>query len=147
MRGVFTRDERVVVCFLAASLAVGSLVLAARRVEPALGLEETGAAEEAVGRGEAAQAPAFPIDVNVAGPDELIALPGIGPVRADAIVRLREERGGFGSVEELLDVKGIGPVTLERLRPLAVVGGAPAAGAGRRAPSLDSVASESEATE
>ena len=63
------------------------------------------------------------IDVNTAGVDELQLLPGIGEVRARAIVRAREDDGPFGSVDELQRVSGIGPKTVERLRPLVRTGG------------------------
>jgi len=62
------------------------------------------------------------LDLNRASAEELQALPGIGSVKAAAILRWREERGRFRRVEELLEVPGIGPATLERLRPLVGVG-------------------------
>ena len=61
---------------------------------------------------------AGPISVNTATADELEALPGIGPVTANAIVSHRRETGPFGRVEDLLNVPGVGSATLERLRPL-----------------------------
>lgn len=57
------------------------------------------------------------VNVNTASPDELSLLPGIGAARAAAIVDVRKSRGGFQSIDELMDVKGIGPSMLERLRP------------------------------
>jgi comEA protein len=118
--GFFTREERGVVVFLAVSLTVGSLVMAARRVDPALVSAERPAPPQPLAGAPAT--PAGPVDVNAATAEELTALPGIGPARAAAIVALREERGGFRSLDELLDVKGIGPKTLARLRPLAAAG-------------------------
>jgi len=118
--GFFTREERGVVVFLAVSLAVGSLVMAARRVDPAL--VSAGAPAPAESAAALPAAPAGPVDVNAATAEQLTALPGIGPARAAAIVALRGERGGFRSLDELLDVKGIGPKTLARLRPYAAVG-------------------------
>lgn len=56
------------------------------------------------------------VDLNRATATELERLHGIGPALAARIVELRAERGGFGSVEELLEVRGIGPKTLERFR-------------------------------
>lgn len=56
------------------------------------------------------------VDLNQASPDELTQLPGIGPKRAEAIVARRKQRP-FTRVTQLLEVKGIGKRTLERLRP------------------------------
>lgn len=61
------------------------------------------------------------IDVNTASADALDALPGVGPATAQAILDERERRGGFASVEELLDVRGIGEAKLEALRDLVTV--------------------------
>lgn len=62
------------------------------------------------------------LDLNRASATELQALPGIGPARAEAIVRWREEHGRFRRVEDLLQVPGVGSATLERLRPLIQAG-------------------------
>ena len=61
------------------------------------------------------------INLNTADESELDALPGVGPAIAARIVAWREEHGGFAEVEELTEVSGIGPATLERLRPLVTV--------------------------
>lgn len=61
--------------------------------------------------------PSVVVNVNTATLDELQALPGIGEARAQAILAARQARGGFKSVDELLEVRGIGPANLERLRP------------------------------
>lgn len=65
------------------------------------------------------------VDLNRAGTEELERLPGIGEAKARAIVEAREARGGFRSVDELLEVRGIGEAALERLRPHVKVGRAP----------------------
>ncbi len=62
-----------------------------------------------------------PIDLNAATLTELDTLPGVGPATAQAILDERERRGGFGSVEELLDVRGIGEAKLAALRDLVRV--------------------------
>ena len=57
------------------------------------------------------------VNVNTANVQELQLLPGVGEARARAIVDLRKQRGGFKSLDELRDVKGIGDASLEKLRP------------------------------
>jgi len=57
------------------------------------------------------------IDPNTASPAELQLLPGIGPRLAQRIAEHRDARGPFDAVERLDDVHGIGPKTVERLRP------------------------------
>ena len=57
------------------------------------------------------------VNINTATPEQLELLPGIGEVRARAVVSMRKQRGGFKSVNELTEVKGIGEAALERLRP------------------------------
>lgn len=57
-----------------------------------------------------------PLDINRASVSELEKLPGIGPVLARRIVEWRETRGPFRSFEDLLQVPGIGPKTLEGIR-------------------------------
>ncbi|MBI4233532.1 MAG: helix-hairpin-helix domain-containing protein [Chloroflexi bacterium] len=61
------------------------------------------------------------VNLNTATVQQLEALPGIGEVRAKAIVSYRQEHGSFRSVGELLRVSGIGSATLERIRPLVTV--------------------------
>ncbi len=60
--------------------------------------------------------PAAVLELNSAAAYELELLPGIGPAKAQAIVKDREENGRFESVDELDRVSGIGPATIEKLR-------------------------------
>lgn len=62
-----------------------------------------------------------PVDLNTATTEQLDALPGVGPVTAEAIVAWRSAHGKFSNVDELGDVDGIGPARLERLRTLVKV--------------------------
>jgi competence protein ComEA len=57
------------------------------------------------------------IDPNTAGRAEWDRLPGIGPVTAIAIVNRRRDHGPFAGPADLLEVRGIGPATLEKLAP------------------------------
>ena len=63
------------------------------------------------------------IDVNTATLEELMRLPGIGEVKAREIIEYRKTHGFFRTVDELLNVRGIGKKTLERLRRYIKVGG------------------------
>ncbi|MBC9735583.1 ComEA family DNA-binding protein, partial [Nocardioides sp. zg-578] len=67
--------------------------------------------------------PAALVDLNRATGVELEALPEVGPVTAAAIIGWRDQHGGFTSVEELLEVDGIGEATLAQIRPFVTVGG------------------------
>ena len=61
------------------------------------------------------------VNINAAGATELEALPGIGEVLAATIVAYRDEHGPFASVDQLEDVSGIGPSTLEEIRDFVTV--------------------------
>jgi competence protein ComEA len=61
------------------------------------------------------------VNINTASQAELEELPGVGPVTATSIIEWRTENGGFGTVDELIDVSGIGEVTLGELRDLVTV--------------------------
>jgi competence protein ComEA len=56
------------------------------------------------------------VDLNALGAEDFESLPGIGPKLARHIVEVRAQKGGFASVEDLAQVKGIGPARLATLR-------------------------------
>ena len=91
---------------LAAKLEDGRQVVVPLRAAP-------GAPTASGVAGAAADAP---VDINTATPEQLDELDGIGPGMAGAILEYREEHGGFGSVEELGQVPGIGEKRLAALR-------------------------------
>ncbi len=62
------------------------------------------------------------ININTATAEELEALPRIGPTLAQRIIAYREAHGPFRKVDDLLNVKGIGPTLLETLRPHVTTG-------------------------
>lgn len=62
------------------------------------------------------------ININTASSLELETLPGIGPTNAGRIITYREENGPFLSIEDIINVSGIGPGTYERIKDLITVG-------------------------
>jgi competence protein ComEA len=68
-----------------------------------------------------APAPGELVNLNVASVAELETLPEVGPVTAAAIITWRDTNGAFTSVEELLEVDGIGEVTLAQITPYVTV--------------------------
>lgn len=63
-----------------------------------------------------------PVNINTATATELETLPGIGPKTADAIVEYREVNGLFETIEDIMDVPGIGEGTFEKIKDGITVG-------------------------
>lgn len=103
-----TRKANMAGLNLAATLQDGQQVVVPARVAPG-----AAAGGGAAGAGAAA---AGPISLSSASADDLDALDGIGPTLAARIVEWRAAHGGFASVEQLLEVPGIGPTRLAGLR-------------------------------
>lgn len=95
----------IVLCAMLLSVAVAPLTVHAAG----------GAANPAAAASQGA------VNVNQATAKQLEALPGVGKVTAEQIVAYRTQKGPFASVDDLGNVKGIGPKTLEKLRPLVAV--------------------------
>lgn len=62
------------------------------------------------------------VNINIASQSELESLPGIGPTTAAKIIEYREANGPFLSIEDIINVSGIGPGTYERIKDLITVG-------------------------
>lgn len=127
-----TKQERLVLIFLAAALATGAAVKVLRRekapppprpVEVEFDLSKAKPPVDAAALAEIT-APEK-INVNAAGAEDLCALPGIGPVYAGRIVEYRDAHGPFEKPEGLAAVKGIGPKTVDKLRPYITCGPPP----------------------
>ncbi|WP_051297695.1 ComEA family DNA-binding protein [Brevibacterium album] len=111
---------------LARPLADGEQVRVPTAEEVADGAFEAGAEGVGEGGGDTGAAARHDgagarVDLNTADSAALETLPGVGPVTAQAIIDHREAHGGFASVEELIEVSGIGEATLGRLRDLVAV--------------------------
>ena len=63
------------------------------------------------------------VNINTAGTEQLQLLPRVGPALADRIIEFREENGPFGSIDELVAVKGIGETSLAKLEPYVTTRG------------------------
>ncbi|HEX5946116.1 MAG TPA: helix-hairpin-helix domain-containing protein [Acidimicrobiales bacterium] len=119
--GGATGDADLARINLAAALVDGQQVYVLRIGEepplPPVGAAAGAEGAAAVG-GDAAGGP---VDINRASAAELEELPGVGPATAEAIIAHREQNGPFASVDDLIDVRGIGDAKLEQIRPQATV--------------------------
>ena len=97
---------------------LGGLNLAAEVEDGRQVLVPVRAGAGAAGAAASAAAPAEgqPLNVNTATLEQLDGLTGVGPITAQKILDAREERGGFGSIEELGEIPGIGEKRLATLR-------------------------------
>jgi competence protein ComEA len=84
---------------------------------PTKGAKPAGAVPPRAKKGEGVS---VPIDLNEATAEELQKIPGIGAVRSATIIQARKAKA-FESVEDLRRVPGIGPKTLESIRPYVTV--------------------------
>ena len=110
-----TRQERIMLAGLgtAALLALGILIW--QRQRPALVIAGQPGVAQAIPWQTQLEA-ARQIDVNTAPVSVLTRLPGVGPTLAARIVAYRTQHGRFHNAEELTDVRGIGPKTVDALR-------------------------------
>ena len=121
----FTRPERLALWTLALAFGVGAGINLWQRIDSSQRLTTYEAGYTAMDAQVLAVANAlenagdtpFALDLNTASETELTVLPGIGPVKARAIIAYRDRHGPFVSVETLLEVHGIGPKTLAQIQP------------------------------
>ncbi len=106
-----TRDADLDAINLAAKVADGDRIYVPRRGEVA-----PSALSGASGAGGGAAAPTT-VNLNSASLEELDSLPGVGPATAQAILDYRRQHGRFRSVDQLLEVRGIGQAKLRQIRP------------------------------
>ena len=114
-----TRADRWIAALIMTALAVMSLCFAQRSTKmaplPSLPRDAPASAEAVADRDR--------VDINTAGLDELMGLPGIGQVRAQAILDDREANGPYRYPEDLIRVKGIGEGILSELLDQITAGG------------------------
>lgn len=61
------------------------------------------------------------VSLNTATIEELLTLPNIGESKAKDIIKYREEHGGFSNIEEIMNVKGIGKSTFDKLKDYIII--------------------------
>lgn len=124
----FTKNEQKVVLFLALSFVAGGALKEYedhwQTLPPPAGnsilkeFAEPDFTTVSASRMEAVDAGTFlTIPLNSATQTDLEHIPGIGPVTAKRILSYRATNGPFRTVEELLNVKGIGPKKMQKIRP------------------------------
>ncbi len=112
------------VAFLIILILAGTGFWGVRRFAPTVFLEEpdliavpnTERPQDRITKSLVSDKPAL-LNINTASAEELQTLPNIGERMAERIIDYRTEHGDFASVDALQDVKGIGPKTIEKLRP------------------------------
>jgi len=105
---------------LAARLEDGSQVYV-----PAEGEERPASVSTAQSSTADDSSPLYPININTASIEELQLLPGIGESKAESIVEYREANGLFASIEDIMEVSGIGQSTFDEFKELITVGETP----------------------
>lgn len=122
----FTPQETKALLFLLAALLVGSGITLYKRSHPQFAPElileqkrvnsvdqdQSGLKEEHQGA---------KININQATAEQLQLLPGVGPALSKRIVECRRANGRFNRIEDLMQVRGIGPKTFERMRDYLTV--------------------------
>ena len=97
-----------------AAVVVDSQRVYVPRVDEVVAVDGAGGAAGGV-------AQSFPLNLNTATAAQLDELPGVGPATAAAIIAHRQQHGPFASVDQLGDVRGIGPAKLQAIRGLVTV--------------------------
>jgi competence protein ComEA len=130
-----TREERNILLFIALGVGIGFFrepersretgvapSVRADAIADSSSIEAQTKVDSANASSTAVVVDLYPIDVNLAGEALLSELPGIGTVRARAILEERDAHGPFRSLQDLTRVKGIGPATVRRFEGLVTFG-------------------------
>lgn len=121
----FTRQERGVILFLVACIVVGACIYIYKTKNPVFAPElkftyskaSTDIGEVVVKTKDSPEQNIIEkVNINTALKDELVSLPGIGPVYAQRIIEYREKTRGFKTIEEIMNIRGIGEKKFEKLK-------------------------------
>ncbi len=122
----FSLFERRAIWFLLVVLLIGVSIrlyrnhMLSKQIDLQVSTQIEGASQRPI-IGRSAPSADNPLDINLAGRAELELLPDIGPVRANKIINYRQQHGQFSSIDELTNVPGIGPKTVEKLQQMVIV--------------------------
>ncbi len=124
VENVVERHYRKAVTFFVILILVGTGFWGVRRYAPTLFLGEpdliavpnTERSQDSTTKSIVLSKPAL-LNINTASAKELQTLPNIGEKMAKRIIDYRTQHGNFASVDALQKVKGIGPKTIEKLKP------------------------------
>lgn len=118
LAGGFTEEADTAYVNLAQKVTEGERIYVPTKEETEQGMvfdTEAGAMQEA------AQTESGKVNINTAGKEELMMLPGIGESKADAILAYRQEKGKFQSTDELMNIHGIKEGVYNKIKDLIVV--------------------------
>jgi comEA protein len=121
---MFTKKEKNIILVVALILLLGAVGFVVRKVikkqrvlrSSDINMKDTFQREDE--SREESKFPTEPVNINTAGLMEIEALPFLGMERSKDIIEYRDKNGPFKSLNELTNISGIGPKTLEKLKPL-----------------------------
>ena len=115
MSGVITKKSKVAIIVIGSIFVIGILILVANNLMETSQKGKKVQKEIGILKGENGEFKK--VNINKANMETLVKLPGIGPVKAKAIIDYREKIGKFESIYDLTRVKGIGKETMSKLEP------------------------------
>ncbi|MEA3392731.1 MAG: helix-hairpin-helix domain-containing protein [Candidatus Marinimicrobia bacterium] len=121
---MFTKKEKNIILIVALILLLGAVGFLVRKVikkqrvlrSSDISMKDTFQREDE--SREESKIPSEPVNINTAGLMEIEALPFLGMERSKDIIEYRDKNGPFKSLDELINISGIGPKTLDKLKPL-----------------------------
>lgn len=117
MNKIFTKDERKIIIFLIAFLALGLIVANAKNIIKTANTKDKENTQDSLQTIIKSSHTVPKININEADIETLSELPGIGPKKSKTIFDYREQNGKFKSLIDLTNIKGIGKKTLAKLLP------------------------------